>query len=167
MSVRATQIAEENERLRNKITGLQEAYAKQAKEMRQIENNAAQSVQQYTALQKKEKQQLAKIRNYEEQIRDLKNNIIKLQTERTNREREIGARERRIKKTASMLKSYEEELYSRDTVILKKTNELNTLTTQNEQVRVQNMNLNVNMKGIVGNELHNANRRIRDLEGEV
>ena len=56
----------------------------------------------------------------EAKIKDLKHMILKLQTAGTQREREIHGRETRIRKAAHVIKSYEEEVFTRDSEILKR-----------------------------------------------
>ena len=53
-------------------------------------------------------------------MKELKTKILKLQTASTQREREIHGREARIRKAAHVIKSYEEEIFVRDSEILKR-----------------------------------------------
>ena len=50
----------------------------------------------------------------EAKVKQLKNMILKLQTAGTQREREIHGREGRIRKAAHVIKSYDEEIFNRD-----------------------------------------------------
>ena len=51
------------------------------------------------------------------------------------REREITTRENRIRKIVSTLKSYEDELFKRDTNLIQKTGELIKIKEENEELR--------------------------------
>lgn len=103
--VRANRLNEENERLREKAEQLNTELTKRHTAASRAENTVSVNLDRIDKLKKKNVELTQKTGIQETAIKDLKNNILKLQTDRVARDREFTARERRIRKAAAMAKS--------------------------------------------------------------
>lgn len=66
----------------------------------------------------------------EKLMKEQRASILKTQTERFEEEKLIALKEKKVLKAMSNLKSWQEELYFKDTELIRKTKELNSLTQQ-------------------------------------
>jgi cell fate (sporulation/competence/biofilm development) regulator YmcA (YheA/YmcA/DUF963 family) len=76
------------------------------------------------------------------------------------KENEFRNRENRIKKIVSMMKSYEDELFARDTKLIQKTGALSRAEEEIARLRDRLSTMNLRAKMELGEELEKASARV-------
>ena len=76
-----------------------------------------------------------------------------MQTESTTREREFQAKDERVRKAVSLIKAYENEVFTRDSEILKRETAVGQLKNQIDELKRSNSQLKAKMKTLVAEEI--------------
>ena len=119
------------------------------------------------AFKKKNDELARRVQELDSTSKEIRATMLKLQTEKTQRDREFAAKDTRVRKAAGLIKAYEDEIFTRDSEILKKESRIGVLKTQLEETKHQNSKLNTKLKTIVAEELASANRMLVDKDNEI
>ena len=165
--VRLDRLSDENERLKKKCQALTENLSKKELAHNKSETTNAMLQSRNDGFKKKNDELANRATGLESVNKDVRAAMLKLQTEKTQREREFQAKDTRVRKAASLIKAYEDEIFTRDSEILKKESNIGKLQTQLEEVKRNNGKLNTKLKTIVAEELDSANRMLADKDNEI
>jgi chromosome segregation ATPase len=111
---------EENSRLKEQVDRLQGESTRKDTAVTKAETSAALHANRVEQIKRQINEGSANVARLEGKNKELKQKVLNLQNERTHKEKQFQAREQRLRKSAAVLRSYEEEIFSKDTEIIAK-----------------------------------------------
>ena len=93
--------------------------------------------------------------------------MLRLQIDRTNKEKQYQSREAKLRRSAAICRTYEEEIFTKDSEILKREKALAALEKNNEGMKKRESDTSVRIKSAVAEELAAANAALAEKENEI
>jgi chromosome segregation ATPase len=126
-NVRFERLKEDHERLKKKLSEVTELANAKEIALTKVENSVIAKQTRIDALKKRIEGTAARVTDVETQIKEVRQAYNKCGQEKAELNREIRARENKLQKIGNLLRTYEEELFSRDTEVMDKTSAIQQL----------------------------------------
>jgi len=127
---RATILLEQVTGFNERLEQLRNEMGKKDADLQKTQTQVMHLTNRIEDMKRKVKEHIEKSSSLEKMMKDQRTSIIKSQTERFEEEKQMALKEKKVLKAMSNIKAMQEELYFKDTELIKKNKELNHLTQQ-------------------------------------